>query len=97
MCLGIAGRIVSFDANRPDVARVEVQGVARDINIALLDDLKVDDWILIHLGFALEKMTPEEAADSIDILRQLGPTAGAEDDGRAYPWEMGAPATEARP
>ncbi len=85
MCLGIAGRIVAFDAARPDVASVAVEGVARDINIGLLEGLEVGDWILIHLGFALETMTAEEAADSVDMLRTIGPNGDVETAGEPEP------------
>src|SRR3954468_16307182 len=65
MCLGIPGRIVDIAASG-DLADVEVEGVPRRINLALLEDegLKPGDWILIHLGFALEKMNPDEAREA---------------------------------
>lgn len=91
MCLGIAGQVASMDATHPDLVSVDVQGVRRDINIGLLPDpVAVGDWILIHLGFALQTMTPEEAVDSLDVLRDLG--QGEEehiDDlgGQRYPWD----------
>lgn len=89
MCLGIAGQVVSIDASHPDLASVDVQGVNRDINIGLLPEpIRVGDWILIHLGFALQTMTPQEAADSIEVLRDIGP--GEEEDvpgGQRYPWD----------
>ena len=65
MCLGIPGRIVEIGTDHPGMARVDVEGVVRDINLALLDDDPAvpGDWVLIHLGFALEKMTAEDAAE----------------------------------
>lgn len=71
MCLGVPGRIVEIPSGRPDVARVDVQGVARDINVALLADAPpgVGDWVMIHLGFALERMTEAEAMDALGLLR----------------------------
>jgi len=56
---------------RPDVARVDVQGVVRDINIALLEDSPpaAGDWVMIHLGFALEPMTEAESEDALGLLR----------------------------
>lgn len=63
MCLGIPGQIVSISEEHPDFARVDVSGALRDINIGLLDGepVKLGDWILIHLGFALERMNETEA------------------------------------
>jgi len=80
MCLGIPGRVVEQSPDHPDLARVDVEGVVRDINMALLDDdpPKAGEWILIHLGFALQRMTEAEAADALATMAVLG--AGGEDD-----------------
>ncbi|GAA1529019.1 HypC/HybG/HupF family hydrogenase formation chaperone [Kribbella lupini] len=65
MCLGIPGRIVS-SVEGCDLGRVEVAGVVREINLALLDGPFVPgEYILIHSGFALERMTAERAADAL--------------------------------
>ena len=71
MCLGIPGQIVALSNERPDVARVDVQGVVRDISVALLEDSPpgTGDWVMIHLGFALERMTEAEAMDALGLLR----------------------------
>jgi hydrogenase expression/formation protein HypC len=67
MCLGIPGRVV--EVLNSDVALVDVAGVVREINLALLDGPFVaGDYILIHSGFALERMTAEEAADALDVF-----------------------------
>jgi hydrogenase expression/formation protein HypC len=80
MCLGIPGRIVERSADHPDLARVDVEGVIRDINMALLEDdpPQPGDWILIHLGFALQTMTEAEAADALATMAVLG--EGGDDD-----------------
>jgi len=66
MCLGIPGRVIERSADEPDLAQVDVEGVARAINVALLEDdpPQPGDWVLIHLGFALQKMTDAEVADA---------------------------------
>lgn len=71
MCLGVPGRIVEMSGGRPDVVRVDVQGVVRDINVALLEDAPpgIGDWLMIHLGFALERMTEAEAMDALGLLK----------------------------
>ena len=65
MCLGLPGRIIERSPDQPEIARVDVDGIVRDVNMTLLDDdpPQPGDWILIHLGFALERMTEEEAQD----------------------------------
>ena len=74
MCLGIPGLIVELDAERPDLAKVDVSGVKRAINIGLLEDedLQPGDWILIHVGFALSKIDEEEAAAALSFLEGIG-------------------------
>ncbi|MCE7875400.1 HypC/HybG/HupF family hydrogenase formation chaperone [bacterium CPR1] len=69
MCLAIPGRILSLSA---DLATVEVSGVRREVNIALLPELKVGDWVLIHVGFALSRLNEEEARQTLSYLEQLG-------------------------
>jgi hydrogenase expression/formation protein HypC len=72
MCLGIAGKIVSIDAAQPDLARVDVQGTTREVNLVMLAGTVVPgDWVLIHLGFAVERLTPEQAATSIADRERL--------------------------
>jgi hydrogenase expression/formation protein HypC len=68
MCLGLPGRIVDVTPGS-DLARVDVAGVVRDINIGLLDEQPgIGQYILIHTGFALEVMTAEEAADALAVF-----------------------------
>jgi hydrogenase expression/formation protein HypC len=68
MCLGLPGRVVEILPGS-DVARVEVAGVLREINIGLLDGPFVPgDYILIHSGFALERMSEAEARDALDVF-----------------------------
>jgi len=79
MCLGIPGRIIARSTEDPELARVDVEGVIRDINLALLEDdpPAPGDWVLIHLGFALERMTEEEAREVFATAAILGAPEGA--------------------
>ena len=74
MCLGIPGEIVELMDDRPDLAKVDVSGVKRAINIGLLEDEKLEpgDWVLIHVGFALSKFDVEEAKAALDFLEGIG-------------------------
>lgn len=74
MCLGIPGEVVELLPDRPDLARVNVSGVRRAINIGLLENDPPDpgDWVLIHVGFALSKIDEEEAAAVLRYLEELG-------------------------
>jgi len=74
MCLGIPGEVIEIIPDQPDLARVDVSGVKRAINIGLLaDDPPVPgDWILIHVGFALSKIDEQEAKAAMDFLVSIG-------------------------
>lgn len=83
MCLGIPGQLKEITENNPHLARVEVSGVTRIVNIGLLEDegLIPGDWVLIHVGFAMSKIDEEEAALALASLQLMG---------RAYDEELEA-------
>ncbi len=64
MCLGIPGQLAELCQDNDQLARVDVTGVRRMINIGLLEDevLEPGDWVLIHVGFAMSKIDEDEAA-----------------------------------
>ena len=74
MCLGIPGEVVELLPDRPDLAKVDVSGVRRAINIGLLSDEAVGpgDWVLIHVGFALSKIDEGEAKAALEFLEGIG-------------------------
>jgi len=74
MCLGIPGRIVEFVDPTRHLAKAEVSGVRRTINVGLVlpDGLDVGDWVLIHVGFALSKIDEAEAERTTRFLVELG-------------------------
>ena len=74
MCLGIAGQIIEFLPEPRDVARVNVFGVERVINVGLVanEGLSPGDWVLIHVGFAIAKMDEDEAKASMAFLQGMG-------------------------
>jgi hydrogenase expression/formation protein HypC len=74
MCLGIPGEVIEFLPDQTDLARVDVSGVRRVINVGLLVDEKVvpGDWVLIHVGFALSKIDEAEAAAALQFLEGIG-------------------------
>ena len=73
MCLGIPARLVEFSGESA-VAIVELGGARRAVNVALVaeEGLAVGDFLLIHVGFAIAKMEPEEAARTLADLEALG-------------------------
>jgi hydrogenase expression/formation protein HypC len=74
MCLGIPGQVVEVFDDDNQLAKVEVSGVRRTINVALLKDenLQPGEWVLIHVGFALSKIDEAEAQLTLEALEQVG-------------------------
>lgn len=74
MCLGIPGEIVDIVPGGRDLATVEVAGVRRAVNIGLLGDgeVRIGDWVLVHVGFAMSKIDEAEAVATLQLLRGLG-------------------------
>jgi hydrogenase expression/formation protein HypC len=74
MCLAIPGRIVEIVDEENSIAKVEVGGVRRNINIGMLakDEARVGDYVLIHVGFAMSKVDEQEAEDTLRILKEIG-------------------------
>ena len=72
MCLGIPGRIVRIaDASRK-LAIADVAGVQRQVNLACTPEAGVGDWVLIHVGFAMARLDEQQAAETLQILKELG-------------------------
>jgi hydrogenase expression/formation protein HypC len=86
MCLAIPGQVVELIPEQPLLAKVDVAGVRRNVNIGLLEDAHValGDWVLIHVGFALSKIGAEEAADQLRMLRAMGEDELAIEEVRGY-------------
>lgn len=74
MCLAIPGKIVEIVDAGNHIAKVDVGGVRRNINTAMLDEseARVGDYVLIHVGFAMSKIDEREAEETMRMLRELG-------------------------
>ncbi len=69
MCLAIPAEVTKL---LPDeMAVVSVDGVSKEISVALIENLAVGDYVIIHVGYALTKIDPEEARRTLDLLREL--------------------------
>jgi hydrogenase expression/formation protein HypC len=86
MCLAIPGRVIEISSDNQDSALVDVVGVRRRIDLGLLqDDRPVPgDWVLIHVGFAMSKISEEDATDQMNTLRMLGEVEGAVQEVQGY-------------
>jgi hydrogenase expression/formation protein HypC len=86
MCLAIPGQIVSLTEEPAHGALVDVVGVRRKVDISLveLDGVAPGDWVLIHVGFAMSKIRPEDALDQLRLLTVLGEADAAMQEARGY-------------
>ncbi|MDX9717400.1 HypC/HybG/HupF family hydrogenase formation chaperone [Thauera sp. ZXT1-4] len=83
MCLAIPARIVELLPD--DQCRVELGGVRKDISLALVDGAAVGDYVIVHVGYALTRLDPEEAAQTLALFAEAGidPEAAFADDATA--------------
>jgi len=74
MCLGIPGQIINMVDDANSIAKVDVSGVKRNVNVALVrpEGIGPGDWVLIHVGFAMSKIDEHEAQETMRVLQQMG-------------------------
>jgi len=74
MCLAVPGKVTSIDESNPELkmAKVNFSGVSREVCIQWLDDVKIGDYVLVHVGFALNKIDEKDAEETLRILREMG-------------------------
>jgi hydrogenase expression/formation protein HypC len=86
MCLAIPGQIIELSSDQPNSALVDVVGVRRKVDLGLLqeDPPKAGDWVLIHVGFAMSKISEEDAVDQMRMLRALGEAEAAMQEVQGY-------------
>ena len=86
MCLAIPGQIVELDPEQELLAKVDVAGVRRNVNIGLLEEhsVRVGDWVLIHVGFAMNKIEEAQAQEQLRMLRAMGEDRLAIEEVRGY-------------
>jgi hydrogenase expression/formation protein HypC len=91
MCLAIPGQVVELFRDQPNTALIDVVGVRRKVDLGLLqDNLPVQgDWVLIHVGFAMSKISEEDALDQMRTLRMLGEAEAAMQEIEGYGLENG--------
>jgi hydrogenase expression/formation protein HypC len=80
MCLALPAKIVNFPENESGIAVVDVLSVERRVNIDLLrnEKLAIGDWVLLHVGFAMSKVSEADAREQMEMLLMLGEAAEAQ-------------------
>jgi hydrogenase expression/formation protein HypC len=99
MCLAIPGKIVELISGQNHVGVVEVAGVRRKVQLGLLEDdmPETGDWVLIHVGFAMSKISEQDAVEQMRLLTMLGETEQVMEEVRGYGLEEGAAQDGRRP
>ena len=77
MCLAIPARITQIDPTT-DTAQVSLGGVIKEVSLALVADTAVGDYVLVHVGYALNKISEEEAEKTLALIRELDALEAAE-------------------
>ena len=74
MCLAVPGRVVSVEGSDPLLrqGKVEFGGIRKRVNLSLVPDAGVGDWVLVHVGVALNQLDEHEARRTLDYLREMG-------------------------
>ncbi|TVQ92947.1 MAG: HypC/HybG/HupF family hydrogenase formation chaperone [Chromatiaceae bacterium] len=75
MCLAIPAQVLSVDPATA-TAMVNLDGVRRSISLALVETVAVGDYVLVHVGYALNRISPEEAAQTLALMQEAGALAG---------------------
>ena len=68
MCLAVPMKVIKIEGEE---AVVELEGVKKEISLTLLDDVRVGDYVLIHAGFAIQKVDEKEAEETLELLREI--------------------------
>lgn len=76
MCLAMPAKVIALIDD--DLCKVEVGGVAKEISLGLVDDVSVGDFVIIHVGYALSKVDPEEAERTLQLFAEMGEAAAEE-------------------
>jgi hydrogenase expression/formation protein HypC len=73
MCLAIPGKIISISGSEPfeRMGKVNFGGIIKEVNLAYVPEAKVDDYVIVHVGFAISTLDESEANRVFDYLRQM--------------------------
>ena len=88
MCLAVPGKIISIDNQIDDIfriARVSFDGVVKEVNLAMVPEAKLGDYVLVHVGSAISIVDEEEAKFTMDILKKMDEDGLAESENYSIP------------
>ncbi len=71
MCIGVPGKVISVD-KESEIGEVDFGGVSRTVSMQLCPEAEIGDYVLVHVGFAIQKLDKEDAEITLELLRELG-------------------------
>lgn len=90
MCLAVPARITMIDEH--GLAKAEVGGIVKDVNLCLIDDVAVGDYVIVHVGFALSRLSEDEAEATLRLFAEAGMLAADADADTGTDTGAGSPA-----
>lgn len=74
MCLAIPGKVISIDESNDEIFRIGVvsfDGINREVNLSMVPEVKLNDYVLVHVGVAIQTLDEEEAMKTLEYLKEL--------------------------
>jgi hydrogenase expression/formation protein HypC len=68
MCLGVPGKVVSI---KDDIAEVDFGGVSREVSLLICPDVMEGDYVLVHVGFAIQRLEKEDALETLQLFEEI--------------------------
>ncbi len=75
MCLAVPARVKELLPN--DMAKIDLGGIEQEVSLALVDGVNVDDYVIVHVGYALQKLDQKEAQETLEIIAEAVKLAGS--------------------
>ncbi len=73
MCLAVPGKVVSLhEVNGVQMGKVDFDGITKDICLAYMPDIKISEYVIVHVGFAIEKLDEKSALETLQMFREMG-------------------------
>ncbi|MFQ6085114.1 MAG: HypC/HybG/HupF family hydrogenase formation chaperone [Candidatus Bathyarchaeia archaeon] len=68
MCLAVPGKVVKVEGGD---GVVDIMGIKKRVNLSLIEDVRVGDWLVVHVGFAIQKLSEREARETLDLFKEV--------------------------
>jgi hydrogenase expression/formation protein HypC len=73
MCLAVPGKVIEIDSNsNPIMGRVSFGGIKKEVCLDFVPDVKIGEYVIVHVGFAINTLNEEEARETLKLLEQMG-------------------------